>query len=213
MVKARTFWLGLFLAVGWVALSGCELAYFVAGNGAQRAAVTIPRHDRVVVLVDASAAGELSISAVSSVITAVNQQLYAFRVSQRLVPAYQIIGLQRRDAMHYQEMSIGQIVRALHADVAVYLFVDRFEVQTLSTGQVTRGQAQVLVKVVDRAGRRLWPVGVRMGAPISADVPANYALTQTPGVVEHRLISQLARRIGRLFYAHAQRHQHGARAP
>ena len=189
--------------LSWIAaVPGCQLAYLVGGNGTAPAAFVIPKKDRVLVLVDEAADSPMSIHAVAGLIGAVNTQLYAHRVAGQLVPPYRVIGLQRSNPVLYRKMGIADIAHALHADIVVYIFVRKFDVQFVSDRQVTRGFAQVLVKVVGAAGKRLWPLNATPGRAIAVRVAANFAMTQSPAVVEENLIAQIAARVAEIFYAH-----------
>ncbi len=193
----------LLFFLSWLAaVPGCQLAYLVGGNGTAPAAFVIPEKDRVLVLVDEAADSPMSLHAIAGLIGTVNTQLYAHRVARRLVPPYRVIGLQRANPVLYRKMGIADIARALHADIVVYIFVRKFDVQWVSDRQVTRGFAQVLVKVVGGAGKRLWPLNATPGRAIAVRVAANFAMTQSPAAVEKNLIARIAARVAEIFYAH-----------
>jgi hypothetical protein len=186
-----------------LALGGCELAYLFAGNGSHAALYKLAKKDRVLVLVDASANSQLSIHAVATLMTSVNQVLYQHKCANHFVPAYRIVALQRRNPVRYHAMGIADIAHAVNANVVVYVFVKRFDITLESAGQLTKGKADALVKVVDEKGNRLWPKTGSPGLSVTARIPTATAVSQSPEAVESEMVAILARRISRIFYRYA----------
>ncbi len=192
----------LLLCLGVTTLGGCQLAYFFSGNGASLADFTIPKKDRVLVMVDFAPAYPMTMQALTTLITKVNDQLYQNKATSKLVPAYRLASLQQGDPITYRQMTIAQVAAAMHADIVVYVFMQKFQVQLVSANQITRGYAICAVKVVDKAGKRLWPKNATEGFSVAAHVHPNLTSTQSASEVEARLLRKLSRRIARIFYLH-----------
>ncbi len=184
-------------------LGGCQLAYLIAGNGSHAALYKLPKKDRVLVLVDTSANSQLSIHAMATLMTSVNQLLYQHKCANNFVPAYRIVALQRRNPVLYHSMGIADIAHTVNANAVVYVFVKRFDITLESAGQLTKGRADALVKVVDAKGNRLWPKTGSPGFSVTARIPTATAVSQSPQAVESEMTAILARRISRIFYRYA----------
>ena len=184
-------------------LGGCELAYLFAGNGSHAALYKLPVKNRVLVLIDTSANSQLSIHAMATLMTLVNQTLYSHKCANQFVPAFRIVALQRQNPEKYHSMGIADIAHAVHANDVIYIYVKRFDITLESAGQLTKGSADAMVKVVDENGNRLWPKDGSPGASIIARIPTSTAVSQSPQAVENGLVVILARRISRIFYRYA----------
>lgn len=184
-------------------LGGCELAYLIAGNGSHAALYKLPKKNRILVLVDTSASSQISIHAMATLMTLVNQTLYQRKCANRFVPAYRIVALQRRDPEKYHAMGIADIARAVHANDVIYVYIKRFDVTIESAGQLTKGNADAQVKVVEADGTRLWPKTGSPGLSVTARVPTGTAVSQSSQTVQSEMVTILARRISRIFYRYA----------
>ncbi len=203
----RTALIALLLIATAFSLGGCELAYLFAGNGSHAALYKLPKKNRILVLMDTSAASQLSIHAMATMVTLVNQTLYQHHCANRFVPAYRIVALQRRNAEKYHAMGIADIAHAVHANDVIYVYVKRFDVTIESAGQLTKGSADAWVKVVDENGKRLWPKTGSPGLSVTARVPTATAVSQSPQAVQSEMVAILARRISRTFYRYAVGYQ------
>ncbi|MGC8624326.1 MAG: hypothetical protein ACP5VQ_03555 [Phycisphaerae bacterium] len=184
-------------------LGGCELAYLLAGNGSHAALYKLPKKDRLLVLVDTSANSQLTIHAMATLMTLVNQILYQHKCANNFVPAYRIVALQRQNPVQYHSMGIADIAQAVNANVVVYVFVKQFDVTLESAGQLTKGNADALVKVVDKNGNRLWPKDGSPGLSVTARIPTATTVSQSPEAVQNAMVTILARRISRMFYRYS----------
>ena len=196
---------GLVLAICCLAglsLGGCQLAYFFGGNGATLADYSIPQKDRVLVMVDSAPAYPMTIQAISTLCSKINDQIYQNKAASRLVPAFRLASLQQSNPTAYRQMTIAQVAAAMHADLVVYVFVQKFQVQLTSARQITRGYAVCAVKVVEKSGKRVWPKNASQGFTVAAHVPPNLTRSQSTTAVESRLLRKLSRRIARIFYLH-----------
>ncbi|HTV47554.1 MAG TPA: hypothetical protein VMG59_03830 [Phycisphaerae bacterium] len=200
--KLPSLLLAIFLTAGFFILGGCELAYLVAGNGQDKALYNIPQSDRVLVLVDSSAASPMTMEAAADLIDAVNSQLYQNKVADQLVPSFRITALEKTNPVTYRQMGIADIAKAVNADLVVYIFIDRFDVLLDSDQQVSHGDATGLVKVVNSNGDRLWPNDATDGYSVTAQVKENLATNQSAEDVQNQLITQLANNVSQLFYNH-----------
>ncbi len=204
-INPRAFAGLIFLVLAGVSalsLSGCQLAYFFSGNGASMADYSIPKKDRVLVMVDSAPAYPMTIQAISTLCTKVNDQLYQNKAATGLVPAYRLAALQQSNPVAYRQMTIAQVAAAMHADIVIYVFVQKFQVQLASAKQITRGYGICAVKVVLKTGKRVWPKDATEGFSVAAHVPPNLTRTQSTADVEARLLRKLSRRIARIFYLH-----------
>lgn len=188
-------------------LGGCELAYLIAGNGSHAALYKLPKKNRILVLVDTSAGSQISIHAMATLMTLVNQTLYQHQCANRFVPAYRIVALQRRNPEKYQAMGIADIAHAVNANDVIYVYIKRFDVTIESAGQLTKGNADALVKVVQANGTRLWPKDGSPGLSVTARIPTGTAVSQSPQMVQSEMVTILARRISRIFYRYAVGYQ------
>ena len=102
-------------------LGGCELAYLLAGNGSHAALYKLPKKNRFLVLIDTSANSQLSIHAMATLMTLVNQTLYKHKCADQFVPAYRIVALQRRNPEQYHSMGIADIAHAVNANDVIYV--------------------------------------------------------------------------------------------
>ena len=185
-----------------LSLGGCQLAYFFSGNGASLADYTIPKKDRVLVMVDSAPAYPMTIQAISSLCTRINDQLYQNKAASKLVPAFRLASLQQSNPTAYRQMTIAQVAAVMKADLVVYAFVQKFQVRLTSARQITRGYAVFAVKVVEKSGKRVWPENASEGFIVQAHVPPNLTRSQSTTAVQSRLLRKLSRRIARIFYLH-----------
>lgn len=199
----RATLIGALLIATAFCLGGCELAYFFAGNGSHAALYKLNRKNRILVLVDTSANSQLSIHAMATLMTLVNQTLYQHKCADQFVPAYRIVALQRRNPEQYHSMGIADIAHAVHANDVIYVYIKRFDITIESAGQLTKGNADAMVKVVDESGNRLWPKSGSPGLSVTARIPTATAVSQSPQTVEADMVAILARRISRVFYRYA----------
>lgn len=184
-------------------LGGCELAYLLAGNGSHAALYKLPKKDRVLVLVDTSSDSQLTIHAVATMTTEINQILYTHKCADNFVPAYRIVALRKKNSVTFHKMGIADIAQAVGANAVIYVFVTRFEVRLESAGQLTKGDASAQVKVVDGNGNRLWPKSGSPGLSVTARIPTATAVSQSPQSVESDMVTILSRRIARMFYKYS----------
>ena len=202
--KIRGLLLLILMAGALISLGGCELLYFLGGNNEDKALYKIPKSDRVLVLVDSSAGSPMTMQAAGSLIDAVNSQLYQNKAANQLVPSFRVMEIERTNPVAYQQMGIADLAKSVNADLVVYIFLDRFNVQLDSDQEISQGDAVGMVKVVDSGGRRLWPDDATEGYPVTARVKEDFTLTQTSTDVQNQLIGELSVNIGQLFYSHAE---------
>src|SRR5271170_4159760 len=136
--KIRGILLLILMASAFISLGGCELLYYLQGNGEDKALYKIPKSDRVLVLVDSSAGSPMTIQATGSLIDSVNSQLYQNKAADQLVPSFRVMELERTNPVTYQQMGIADVAKSVKADVVVYIFLDRFNVQLDSDQQISQ---------------------------------------------------------------------------
>lgn len=179
-------------------LGGCDMM----GKGSQDALYKLPEKGRVLVLVDARPTSGMPLDAPSSLGKQITDLLYQHKVADNFVDQGRLTEL-RKDARFadMKQMGIADVAVLTDADTVVYVDVLQFQVDTLSDGQVTEGNAVAQVKVVSRAGKRLWPAETEvLGYQIQTTVNPNLVEQAPPNVVKGKLVKDLSVLVGRLFF-------------
>lgn len=101
----------------------------------------------------------------------------------------------------YRKMPVDAIGRALGAGQVIYVDLEQFEITQALASDMLGGRAEARVRVVDDAGRVLWPTDSAVGYSVEVKVHPQRA---APGVGEfgarRELHARLADRIAKLFY-------------
>jgi hypothetical protein len=101
----------------------------------------------------------------------------------------------------YRAMPVDAIGRALGAGQVIYVDLEEFEITQALASDMLGGRAAARVRVVDEAGRVLWPTDLSAGYAVAVKVQPQRA---APGVDEfaarRELHAKLADRIAKLFY-------------
>ena len=184
-------------------LTGCEVGYFIFGQGDQPAVFKIPEQSRVLVLVDKAANSPMTVSDLQSLINTMNLLLYQNKVATQFVPAFRLTNLQRNTEL-YQSMGIADIAAAVRADIVIYIYLRKFSAKLISDKQISEGYASAIVKVVNKNGTRLWPKDATDGYPITVKIPQALASSQSSAAVHNALIQAVAQKVALLFYSHPQ---------
>jgi hypothetical protein len=186
------------LGLGTVALGGCEVFGFFAGHGKQDALYTIPKGKRVLVLVDVRPEVAAPPTWGTSLGDRIASHLYRFKAADQLVGQDKLLDLQR-DPARFSKMGVADIAAATDADVVVSVYVVDLVVSQSTDEGVTHGGARALVKVIDRAGTRMWP-GDLAGHKIEAQVSPALTTEKDKTAVYQELAEQLTVRVGRMFH-------------
>ena len=90
--------------------------------------------------------------------------------------------------------------RETGADLVIYVNVVSLSIPTTTDKAVAQGDAQVMVKVVDSAGVRVYPVTDVAGTPVQAHLEPALVEGRAEGAVLAELNDLLALRTGRMFH-------------
>jgi hypothetical protein len=183
-----------------VLLAGCELIGLMAGHGTQAALFKFPPAAKVVVLVDVRP-GVVAPAAFSTTLAdKVAAQIYRMKGANNFVSQDRLLELQQRDPAAFKTMGAASVARAMDADLV--LEIDLVKMETPQTYDKTAGsgQAQVIVKVINRNGDRIWPVGDSAGQLVQADVELALTQDRDKEIIERILGELLSIRTARMFH-------------
>lgn len=176
-------------------LAGCD----ALGKGKQEALYTIPKNKRVLILVEPHPGRDVPADVPPALTQAIADHLYRYQAAGEFVSQQKLMDL-RRDPVAFGNLSIQDIGHRTGADVVLYVDLLTFAPEEISAGQLTKGEALALFKLVDASGLRLWPAGADPGSTVRASVPEQYIEQQSLTVVKRRLINSLAVQVGRVFH-------------
>lgn len=101
----------------------------------------------------------------------------------------------------YRAMPIDAIGRALGAAQVIYVDLDEFEITHALASDMLGGRAEARVRVVDEAGKVLWPTDSATGHAVAVRVHPQRAAPGSDELSARRqLHAKLADRIAKLFY-------------
>jgi hypothetical protein len=187
------------LAVGAM-LSGCEILYFAAGKGKSKPEFTFPKNQRVLVFVDARPGVPMPVEATAALGDRIAAYLYKHNAADHIVAQERLTDLRRNP--RFSAMGIADVARQTEADCVLFVDVVQFNIETLADDTTTSGQAQALVKVVDKDGNRMWPMGDGPGTAIAAQASPDLSDKRTPESVTEEMTAQLIVHTGRMFHAY-----------
>ena len=194
----------LFSILVFTANAGCNvigaIAYKVAPEATIPAAFPLPRDSKTLVLVENfhnPAALRLESDAVARHLA---EELKMHRAGPVVEPAAaDALRQSRGDA--YRAMPVDAIGRALGAKQVIYVDLDDFEISHALASDMLAGRAEARVRVVDEAGKVLWPTDLSAGHAVAVKVNPQRA---APGFDEssarRELHAKLADQIAKLFY-------------
>ena len=188
-------------------LAGCD----VLGKGTQEALYKLPKGKRMLVFVDVHVGAEVPVDVPAELGQKIADHLYQYKAADSFVSQQKLVSL-RANGEAFSKMSIEDVARETGADVVVFVELLEFYAKAVSEGQLTAGQAQGFVKVVDAHGNRLWPPGAETpGANVGATVPEKLAEEQELTKVRRTLLLDLAARVGRAFHDYDKEDKDAAR--
>lgn len=181
-----------------LSLGGCEIFGFLAGHGKQEALYRLPEGAKVLVLVDVRP--ELAAPPTWGTMLGdrISSHLYRHKAADNLVGQDRLVDLQR-DPVAFNKMGVADIAVATEADVVLVVDVVDMGVVESTDGGMTQGAARVAVKVVDKAGNRLWP-GELAGKKLEARVNPVMSTDKDKTAVYKDLADQLTLLTARMFH-------------
>jgi hypothetical protein len=191
----------LLLALLPVAFASCSLLYFLHGKGDEPALYTLPKDQRVLVFVDAPPSISLPPGYAASLGDKIGKHLFKYKAATKIVTQDRLTEL--RNDPTFGDRGIADVAHATDADVIVYVNVITFNVGMISGGTVSRGDAQALVKVVDKNGHHLWPLNSESGMPVDAHVDENLEDKRDEAATLSEISDLLALHVGRIFHSYS----------
>lgn len=189
---------GVVLALAVVILLGsCGML----GKGTKEADYKIPEKSRILVFVDPRASCPMPADGPALLGEMLTQHLYTYKVGDSFVDQSRLTGLRKEE--EFRKLGIADVAKKTDADIVLYVDVVSFVTQEVSEGQVSQGAAQVLVKIIDKNGKRLWPAETAaLGAPVEVRVDPNFSEESNTASVQGQLYKLLAMRVGRMFHSY-----------
>jgi hypothetical protein len=178
-------------------LTGCP--DFNPAGKTIKALYTLPEKGSVLVFVYERPGSGVPLDVSNRLAVGITKHLKKWTKTQDLVNPDLVTPL-KQDQKAYAKMDVMTIARLTGAKYV--LVVDLYECRAdeLSSGLITQGNAQALLRVVDDNGTRLWPA--RDGAPLamSTTVPPSTSDQQSIADVKTKLVTDLSTKIGRIFH-------------
>lgn len=183
-------------------LAGCgEFVYLFTGRDHVSAQFKIPDKSRVLIFADRRPGRDVPLEVPDLLNENLNVHLYQYKAADSFVAASRLADM-RKDPI-FTEMSIPDVARKVDADIVIYVDMLNFQVIEQSDGQVNYGVAEVAVKVINRDGKRLWPVDSTvnpLGQSVTAEVEQHMADVRNVSQTRAELLKRLTIRVGRLFH-------------
>ncbi|MGH7178188.1 MAG: hypothetical protein ACREJC_12470 [Tepidisphaeraceae bacterium] len=184
-------------------LSGCQAAGLIADKvaGGRLPAAYTPQKVPTLVLVEKYQNPAQFALDSEPLATYVTDELQRHDVVPTIDPS-RVESLRRASGQAYRNMAIAKIGRELGASQIIYVDIIDISVDTTVGGEMIKGKADALVRVVDtQSGRTLWPADSAGGMPVSFGVPlAHVSPSNAEWTVRDNVLRGLAGNIGRLFY-------------
>jgi len=162
--------LGGFLFLAWLGLmlGGCFLA-----STPVEAAYKIPKEVRVLVLVDPVAGSHAPAVLPVQLGQAITDQLFRMKAADQFVAQFRIERL--REEAGFAKYTIAEIAEKTEADYVLVVDVTLWKVEVSAGGEIVTGRAETSVRMVNRAGERVYPTGnsenAISGLPIIIEAP------------------------------------------
>ncbi len=190
--------LPLMIVAAPLVFSSCAALYFLGGKGSQPALYTIPKGKRVLVFVDAPASVTLPPDCAKLLGEKISDHLYKYKATDTLVAQARLTSL--RNDPTFAKMGIADVAREADADIVIYVNIVAFNLASSTDSSVTQADAQVLVKTVDRDGKRLYPTADAAGAPAEAHLDPTLVEGRTQAMLVDEVNARLAVHVGRMFH-------------
>jgi hypothetical protein len=152
----------------------------------------------VLVFVDTPPSVALPAGYATSLGEKISTHLYKYKA------ATQLVGQERLNAMRsdptFTQLGVADVAKATSADVVIYVNIVTFNVALISGDAVSGGDAQALVKVIDKNGTHLWPSNQPAGMPIEAHVDETLSDQRDQPATLNEIGNLLATHTGRMFH-------------
>jgi hypothetical protein len=187
-------------------VAGCAAAGVIADKlyTPKIPATYVPVKDEMLVLVE-NFRNPASVSLISEQVDReIAEELISHKVAPIINPA---LLMEMRVGQHkqYAGMEITAIGKKLGAKQILYADLVEFSVDSAEGAHMSRGRAEVRVRVIDVAtGQTRWPTDLSAGIPISVQTPY-IALKDgiTEGSVREQIAHTLSDRVAKLFYEYS----------
>lgn len=181
------------------AISGCAAAGFVAhvAEGTQpiKAAYKLSNRPTIVLVENYRNPAAAALDA-QPMAMLISESIGAQKVATMLDPDLLRVALKQRNS------TIASLGRDAGAAQLIYVDLRELQVNTESGGDVFRGKASAMVRVIDcRSGATLWPLDSAAGTPINVETPVlRKDQNMSHELAATTLAQALAERIAILFY-------------
>jgi hypothetical protein len=165
----------------------------------QKALFTLDKTKRTLIWVDPDPSVTPPAGWTTEVAEDIARDLFKYQALDRVVSQSRLQELQKNQE-RFGKMGIADVARETGADQVLYVRVVTLNITTSSDEALTQGSAQVLVKVIDSAGKRVWPPEDLEGTEVDASVMPEFSERQDKVKVAMYLRQDLVRGIGRLFH-------------
>ena len=179
-------------------LCGCQALYFLQGKGTQKALFKLPKDQRILVFVDTPPSVSLPAGYAASLGEEIGAHLYKYKAATTVATQDRLTAM--RSDPTFIKLGVADVAKATGADVVVYVNVVTFNVALISGDAVSRGDAQALIKVIDKNGARLWPLNQPAGQTIEAHLDEALSDQRDQAATLKQIGDQLTNHAGRLFH-------------
>lgn len=123
------------------------------------------------------------------------------RKTFNIIGVEKVMQLKAEQPKAFREMTVAGIGRAVGAQQLIYVHLQSGGVSALGGGSVKKGEANVLVRVIDtQTGDTLYPVEIADGRSLSAETNPATDGTRSVDELRYKLYNDIARQTVRLFY-------------
>jgi hypothetical protein len=164
-----------------------------------KAQYTLPEKGQMLVLVWDRPGSGVPLDVSSRLAMGITKHLGKFTKTHDFVNPDLVTPL-KQNAQEYSKMDVMSIARKTGAQYVLVVDLYEFRADQLSSGLLTSGNAQALIRVVDRDGVRMWPAREGNPVQIQTDVRPGTSDQQTLADVKTKLISDLGVKVGRVFH-------------
>ncbi len=124
------------------------------------------------------------------------------RKTFNVVGVEKVMQLKAEKPKEFREMTVAEIGRAVGAEQLIYVHLQSGGVNAMGGGTVQKGEASVLVKVIDtKTGDTLFPVEIADGRSVTADTNPATDGTRSTEDLRYMLYNDIASQTVRLFYS------------
>jgi hypothetical protein len=191
-------------------LGGCQILYFIFGQGDQPALYRFGKGKRVLVLVEAANGVTVPPAFTTSLADQIGLHLQRYKaVDVPLVPQERLIALQQANPEKYPTWGVPDIARRTDADLVLYVAITQMAINKTADGTVGEGRAMAYVKVCNQK-EKLWPAD-DMGQLVEARQDAVLLRDKSDDDIRKDMAERLTLRTGRMFHAYSLDNQDMAR--